>query len=104
MVKTKKSVYEPRGFATSRVFSFTYGATSIIILCLLLSGMFFWDYGNAFLLEARRAGADVLPKSKGPRKDIYEKDEAMAFRYPSYVQDIMGQVYFFCQTGTKTQI
>ena len=45
-------------------------------------GMFFWDYGNAFLLEARRAGADVSPKDK--------QEEATAFRYPSYVQDIMG--------------
>jgi urocanate hydratase len=44
-------------------------------------GMYFWDYGNAFLLEAGRAGADVF--SKGG-----------LFRYPSYVQDIMGPLFF----------
>jgi urocanate hydratase len=45
------------------------------------NGMYFWDYGNAFLLEASRAGADVL-NDKG------------AFKYPSYVQDIMGPMCF----------
>ena len=44
-------------------------------------GMYFWDYGNAFLLEASRAGADVL-NSDG------------SFRYPSYVEDIMGPMCF----------
>jgi urocanate hydratase len=44
-------------------------------------GMYFFDYGNAFLLESSRAGADVL-KSDG------------SFRYPSYVQDIMGPKFF----------
>ena len=55
--------------------------------------MFFWDYGNAFLLEARRAGADVSPKNCGgdSQNDILN-EEATAFRYPSYVQDIMGWV------------
>ena len=43
--------------------------------------MYFFDYGNAFLLESSRAGADVL-KPDG------------SFRYPSYVQDIMGPLYF----------
>lgn len=47
------------------------------------AGLFFWDYGNAFLLEARRAGADVSDKEAG-------KGEDTKFRYPSYVQDIMG--------------
>ncbi len=45
--------------------------------------MFFWDYGNAFLLEARRAGADVSPNEG-------ESSSGLDFRYPSYVQDIMG--------------
>ena len=45
------------------------------------SGMYFWDYGNAFLLESSRAGADVT------RPDG-------SFRYPSYVQDIMGPLFF----------
>ena len=44
-------------------------------------GMYFFDYGNAFLLEASRAGADLM-KHDG------------TFRYPSYVQDIMGPLYF----------
>ena len=44
-------------------------------------GMYFFDYGNAFLLECRRAGANVL-NSKGN------------FKYPSYVQDIMGPMCF----------
>jgi urocanate hydratase len=44
-------------------------------------GMYFFDYGNAFLLEASRAGADIL-KANGD------------FRYPSYVQDIMGPLFF----------
>ena len=44
-------------------------------------GMYFFDYGNAFLLESSRAGADIL-KADG------------SFRYPSYVQDIMGPMYF----------
>ncbi|XP_056380882.1 urocanate hydratase isoform X2 [Hyla sarda] len=46
-------------------------------------GMFFWDYGNAFLLEAQRAGADV--ERKGAR--------GTEFRYPSYVQHIMGDIF-----------
>ncbi len=48
---------------------------------LTARGMYFFDYGNAFLLEASRAGADiVLPDGR--------------FRYPSYVQDIMGPMFF----------
>lgn len=48
---------------------------------LAANGMYFFDYGNAFLLESSRAGADIL-KADG------------SFRYPSYVQDIMGPLYF----------
>lgn len=48
---------------------------------LSAGGMYFFDYGNAFLLESSRAGADIL-KADG------------SFRYPSYVQDIMGPLYF----------
>ena len=48
---------------------------------LSAKGMYFFDYGNAFLLECSRAGADVL-KADG------------SFKYPSYVQDIMGPMYF----------
>lgn len=46
-------------------------------------GTYFFDYGNAFLLEASRAGAEV--GSEDPSKE---------FRYPSYVQDIMGPMCF----------
>ena len=45
------------------------------------NGMYFFDYGNAFLLEASRAGADIL-------------DTKGNFKYPSYVQDIMGPMCF----------
>ncbi|PKP27612.1 MAG: urocanate hydratase, partial [Bacteroidetes bacterium HGW-Bacteroidetes-22] len=48
---------------------------------LTAKGMYFFDYGNAFLLEAGRAGADVF-RADGK------------FRYPSYVQDIMGPMCF----------
>ncbi|XP_031811730.1 LOW QUALITY PROTEIN: urocanate hydratase [Sarcophilus harrisii] len=44
---------------------------------------FFWDYGNAFLLEAQRAGADVMRKGGNKTE----------FRYPSYVQHIMGDIF-----------
>jgi urocanate hydratase len=44
-------------------------------------GMYFFDYGNAFLLESSRAGADIM-------------NENGTFRYPSYVQDIMGPMCF----------
>jgi urocanate hydratase len=48
---------------------------------LAKNGMYFWDYGNAFLLEANRAGAAVTNNDG-------------EFIYPSYVQDIMGPLYF----------
>lgn len=46
-------------------------------------GMYFFDYGNAFLLESSRAGADIMS----------EKGDG-SFRYPSYVQAIMGPKFF----------
>ena len=46
-------------------------------------GMYFWDYGNAFLLESGRAGAE-----------IYSDKTESGFRYPSYVEDIMGPICF----------
>ena len=46
------------------------------------NGMYFWDYGNAFLLEAYRAGAEGIRKPDG------------TFSYPSYVEDIMGPMCF----------
>jgi len=49
---------------------------------LVDKGAYFWDYGNAFLLEASRAGADVMNAA------------GTGFRYPSYVEDIMGPMCF----------
>ena len=63
-------------------------------------GTRFWDYGNAFLLESSRAGADVI-SSDG------------SFRYPSYVEDIMGPMCFdygfgpfrwVCTSGTNEDL
>ena len=48
---------------------------------LAAKGMYFFDYGNAFLLQSKRAGADIC-------------SEDGTFRYPSYVQDIMGPMVF----------
>lgn len=45
-------------------------------------GTYFFDYGNAFLLEASRAGADIMA------------EDGINFKYPSYVQDIMGPMCF----------
>ena len=65
-------------------------------------GMYFFDYGNAFLKEAGDAGADVFAN----------KDEGI-FRYPSYVQDIMGPMCFdygfgpfrwVCTSGDKADL
>ena len=47
-----------------------------------VKGTYFFDYGNAFLLEASRAGADIMAEN------------GIDFRYPSYVQDIMGPMCF----------
>jgi urocanate hydratase len=64
-------------------------------------GMYFFDYGNAFLLEASRAGADVMTPDRAD------------FRYPSYVQDIMGPLFFdfgfgpfrwVCASGKKEDL
>jgi urocanate hydratase len=64
------------------------------------NGMYFWDYGNAFLLEASRAGAAVMNPNG-------------TFRYPSYIQDIMGPLFFdygfgpfrwVCTSGKATDL
>lgn len=51
---------------------------------LAAAGLFFWDYGNAFLLEAHKAGADLVLK-----EDLGHVE----FKYPSYVQHIMGDIF-----------
>lgn len=76
-------------------------------------GTYFFDYGNAFLLEAGRAGADVFKKVKSEKLKVESYDgpntpsapinqelltldfkHSTEFRYPSYVQDIMGPMCF----------
>ncbi len=49
---------------------------------LTKKGMQFWDYGNSFLFMASNAHADIL-----------SVDGKHKFRYPSYVQDIMGDIF-----------
>ncbi len=65
-------------------------------------GMYFWDYGNAFLKEAAKAGAD-----------IWENEKKAIFKYPSYVEDIMGPMCFdygfgpfrwVCTSGDKADL
>ncbi len=65
-------------------------------------GMYFWDYGNAFLLEAGKAGAE-----------IWKDDSKTSFMYPSYVEDIMGPHCFdlgfgpfrwVCSSGTAEDL
>jgi urocanate hydratase len=65
-------------------------------------GMFFWDYGNAFLLEAGNAGAD-----------IWKNEKEKTYRYPSYVENIMGPLCFdygfgpfrwVCTSGDKRDL
>lgn len=69
---------------------------------LTAQGMYFWDYGNAFLVEAGNAGAD-----------IWKNKEEGTFRYASYVEDIMGPMCFdygfgpfrwVCTSGTETDL
>lgn len=56
-------------------------------------GLRFWDYGNAFLLEASRAGADIMSTT-----------EPTKFRYPSYIQEFVGDVFSLVSaTHTHTQ-
>ncbi len=70
---------DPAGFKAKVQESLRRQVAAIDQICE--RGMAFWDYGNAFLLEATRAGAKLL-KEDG------------SFRYPSYVEDIMGPVCF----------
>jgi len=72
-------VEDPESFKEHVRQSLTRQVNAINILAS--RGMYFWDYGNAFLLEAGRAGADIFA-SDGK------------YRYQSYVQDIMGPICF----------
>jgi urocanate hydratase len=71
-----------------------------VVAKMVAKGMYFWDYGNAFLLECSRAGADIS-KPDG------------TFIYPSYVEDIMGPMCFdygfgpfrwVCCSGTDSDL
>ena len=59
---------------------------------LTAKGMYFFDYGNAFLLEASRAGADIF--TPGADASTQDTEHFRRFKYPSYVQDIMGPLFF----------
>ena len=76
---TKMMSEQPKKFELEIQKTLVRHANAINILAT--RGMFFWDYGNAFLLEASRVGADVL-------------SEDGSFSYPSYVEDIMGPICF----------
>ncbi len=71
---------DPDGFASEVKASLRRQAAAINAHAT--KGTYFFDYGNAFLLESSRAGADVLA------------DNGIDFRYPSYVQDILGPMCF----------
>ena len=59
---------------------------------LAAKGMYFFDYGNAFLLESSRAGADIF--TPGADATTQDTENFRRFKYPSYVQDIMGPLFF----------
>ena len=59
---------------------------------LAAKGMYFFDYGNAFLLESSRAGADIF--TPGADASTQDTENFRRFKYPSYVQDIMGPLFF----------
>ncbi len=75
----KMMVNDPEAFKQKVQESLIRQVEAINVMCA--RGMYFWDYGNAFLLEAGRAGANIF-KERG------------RFRYPSYVEDIMGPLFF----------
>src|SRR5699024_4806597 len=59
-----------------------------------VKGTYFFDYGNAFLLEASRAGAKLYKDEQGNMVSQSDVAEDATFAYPSYVQDIMGPMCF----------
>jgi urocanate hydratase len=85
-------------------------------------GMYFWDYGNAFLLEAGIAGADVWKKQPPTTSNDFKQPQTISnnlkqtqteYRYPSYVEDIMGPMCFdygfgpfrwVCTSGSKADL
>ena len=71
---------DPDGFKDAVYASLRRHVTAVNTM--VEQGMHFWDYGNAFLLESKRAGAEITDAS------------GEGFRYPSYVEDIMGPMCF----------
>lgn len=67
--------------ALNQLFDFSLRRQIAAIDTLVERGLHFWDYGNAFLVECARAGADVLAP---------EATDDKSFKYPSYIQGIMG--------------
>src|SRR5690606_9621018 len=59
-----------------------------------IRGTYFFDYGNAFLLEAARAGANIYKDEDGNFVSAKESKDGSSWAYPSYVQDIMGPMCF----------
>ncbi|MFM7200928.1 MAG: urocanate hydratase [Myxococcota bacterium] len=76
----QRMVSDPMGFKEQVQASLRRHAAAV--QAMTAGGMYFWDYGNAFLLEASRAGAPGILRPDG------------SFCYPSYVEDIMGPVCF----------
>ena len=84
-----------------------------VINVLSERGMYFWDYGNAFLKEAGDAGAEVFKPGQQPLALGDIRVEASPYRYPSYVEDIMGPLCFdygfgpfrwVCCSGNKADL
>jgi urocanate hydratase len=75
----KMMVEDPEGFRLAVRESLKRQVDAINVMAG--RGMYFWDYGNAFLLESGRAGADIFSPDGH-------------YRYPSYVEDIMGPLFF----------
>lgn len=79
------------------------------INALAARGMRFWDYGNSFLLEASRAGADILEVGAVAAAG---DGAPTTFRYPTYVQDIMGDIFslgfgpfrWVCSSGSAADL
>jgi urocanate hydratase len=96
----RRMVEDPEGFKDAVHSSLRRQVDAINTLCD--AGMSFWDYGNAFLVRAQEAGAEV---------DADDPEDG--FRYPSYVEDIMGPICFdygfgpfrwVCTSGTADDL
>jgi len=86
---------------------------ALAINTLSMQGMYFWDYGNAFLKEAGDVGAEVFKPGQRPLATGDIRVEASPYRYPSYVEDIMGPLCFdygfgpfrwVCCSGNKADL